>query len=108
MTQKFSRFYLIGILLFISLTSIVFAQDVDTTGNVSKTYYPDGKIKTMGTYWNNQLHGDYFEFYPNGKVWKKWHYFEGKEEGIQTWYFPYFFIRFSYTGIILNLRNTFR
>ena len=84
--QKAIGIFLFYFLISVFLTSIISAQE-DSSGNIRKTYYPNGIVKTEGTYWEGKLHGDYFEYYPNGSVWKKWHFFEGKEQGLQTWYF---------------------
>ncbi|MGB5895114.1 MAG: hypothetical protein WBG58_13135, partial [Ignavibacteriaceae bacterium] len=58
-----------------------------TSTEVKRTYYPNGNIKTEGEYWYDRLNGIYKEFYLNSKLWKEWHFQDGKEDGLSTWYF---------------------
>ncbi len=53
------------VILLLSLTSILFAQEVET----KKTFFPNGTIKTEGTYVKGELNGIYKEYYPNGRLW---------------------------------------
>jgi len=45
-------------------------------------------LKTDGQYINGQLTGLYLEHYPDGTLWKKWIFSDGKENGQSVWFFP--------------------
>ncbi|MCH8171145.1 MAG: hypothetical protein IIB07_08485, partial [Bacteroidetes bacterium] len=90
---------LITLLISIAAFAFVNAQKLSGT-KVKKTYYSDGKIKTQGDYWYDKLDGEYLEFYPSGKLWKKWKFKDGVEEGKSEWYFPD-----GKLSIVWNYRN---
>jgi hypothetical protein len=77
------KIFLLIVILIILLTSLSFPQE-NPYRKVSKTYYPNGTIKTEGEYLYNDLDGHYKEYYASGKLWKDWNYSYGKEEGIST------------------------
>ncbi|MCL6100365.1 MAG: hypothetical protein M1391_17535, partial [Bacteroidetes bacterium] len=54
---------------------------------LKKEFYPNGKLKSEGTYLNGVHNGIYREYYESGKLWKEWNFQNGKEEGLSTWYF---------------------
>jgi antitoxin component YwqK of YwqJK toxin-antitoxin module len=75
----------INLFIFLSIICLqsIFAQELE----VKKEYYPNGKIKSEGTYRYGNRHGIYKEYYEGGKLWKEWNFEFGREEGISTWYF---------------------
>ncbi|MBK6915312.1 MAG: hypothetical protein IPH11_17215 [Ignavibacteriales bacterium] len=80
------KFILTLIYFFFVFISFSTAQKLSGT-EVKKTYYPNGVLKTEGDYWYGQLNGEYVEYYPNGKVWKQWHFEDGLEEGLSNMVF---------------------
>jgi antitoxin component YwqK of YwqJK toxin-antitoxin module len=65
---------------------------VDTTGGNTRkhgkylSWYPDGKIKTLGKYLRGEPHGFFHEWYQNGKRYSSGKYYYGKKEGIWSYW----------------------
>jgi hypothetical protein len=86
----------IVITLLMSFTVLNALSEAQTLSGaeVKRTYYPNGNIKTEGEYWYDRLDGIYKEFYPNSKLWKEWHFKDGKEDGLSG--FPHGILRMEF------------
>lgn len=63
---------------------------IDEEGNregVWKEYYPNGKIRAIGNYLNNQRSSKWTFYYQNGKIEQTGEYLRGRINGIWTWFY---------------------
>jgi antitoxin component YwqK of YwqJK toxin-antitoxin module len=71
----------VGEQIYDSLGNVLFESKIKPGLQPYTTYYPNGNIKTKGTYLNDDLHDTLWRYYPDGKVWSVFYYENGKAEG---------------------------
>ena len=79
---KFSTCILIAILFFYS-SSQVFGQQEDLT----KTYYKNGQIHTLGKYVGDKKVGVWTFYYQNGQIDSSGNFENDLMEGVWNWYY---------------------
>ena len=73
------------LIIFLAVSSSILAQS--NKEEVKKTFFPNGKLESVGTYFNGKKNGYYREYYSSGQLWKEWFFVDGKEENLSYWYF---------------------
>jgi antitoxin component YwqK of YwqJK toxin-antitoxin module len=73
----------------------MFNYDKGNLEGPSYFYYPQGQIKKMEPYHNNEIEGEVLEYSENGEIISKTYFKEGKKDGIAEGYFEK--DKYSYT-----------